>query len=307
LQASAAGVDPRFSRSNANDAASTHLALQSVADQTPQPRPSLTWWKEGLLVVAFYGLYSITRNRFGSQRVSLGEAPVHAFNNALQLIDWEKALHIFREQQIQSWFLNYGVFLQFWNTFYGTAHFLVTAVAFVWLYRARPAAFPLWRNVLGATTALAIIGFSFFPLMPPRLLDSDGTYGGERIAAERGIPSYGFVDTLDTYGGPWSFDSGAMQKVSNQYAAMPSLHIGWAVWSAVVMWQLTRRRLIRLLLVLYPLLTLFGIVVTANHYLLDAAGGLATFGFGYLIGRAIFEWSERRRPRAEKELVDAPS
>ena len=165
-----------------------------------------------------------------------------AFNNALRVIDWEKALGIFHEQQIQAWFLDFSIFLQFWNTFYGTAHFIVTAGAFIWLYRARPRLFPLWRNVLGATTALAIVGFSLFPLMPPRLLDASDLYGGARLEAEQGIEPYGYVDTLEVYGGPWSFDSGAMQKVSNQYAAMPSLHIAWSVWSALVMWQLTRRR-----------------------------------------------------------------
>jgi hypothetical protein len=74
------------------------------------------------------------------------------------------------------------------------------------------------------------------------------------------------------------------------------------------MWQLTRRRWARVLIVLYPIMTLFGIVVTANHYILDAVGGLVTLGVGYLLGRAISEWSERRRTaRPEKVLVDAPS
>ena len=77
-------------------------------------------------------------------------------------------------------------------------------MAFIWLYRARPAIFPLWRNVLGATTALAIIGFSLFPLMPPRLLDSTELYGGARLEAEQHVEPFGFVDTLEDYGGPWS-------------------------------------------------------------------------------------------------------
>src|SRR5262249_28080530 len=147
---------------------SVPLTWFAVAVQTLERRPTrLYWWKEASLVLAFYLVYSFTRNRFGSHRVEVGEEPLHAFNNALRIIDWEKALHLFHEQQIQSRFLDFTIFLQFWNTFYGTAHFLVTAGAFIWLYRARPAIFPLWRNVLGATTALAILGFSLFPLMPP--------------------------------------------------------------------------------------------------------------------------------------------
>jgi len=154
------------------------------------------------------------------------------------------------------------------------------------------------------TTALAIIGFSLFPLMPPRLLDSHELYGGARLEVEQHAGPFGFVDTLEDYGGPWSFDSGAMQRVSNQYAAMPSLHIAWSTWCVLVMWQLTRKRWARVLIVLYPVMTLFGIVVTANHYFLDAAGGLLTLGVGYLIGRGLFEWNERRLTRPDAELAD---
>ncbi len=256
------------------------------------------------MVIAFYLVYSMARNRFGSKRVEIGEEPLHAFNNAIRIIDWERALNLFYEPTLQAWFLDFTAFLQFWNTFYGTAHFVVTAVAFVWLYRARPALFPLWRNVLGATTALAIVGFSLFPVMPPRLLDSSDLYGGARLEVAQDIEPYGFVDTLKVEGGPWSFDSGAMQKLSNQYAAMPSLHIAWSVWCVLVMWQLTRSRRARALIVSYPFFTLFGIVVTANHFLLDAVGGLLTLAVGYVIGRAIYEWNERRLGRDQYRSLD---
>ena len=195
------------------------------------------------MVIVFYLVYSIARNRFGSQRVEIGEEPLHAFNNAIRIIDWERALNLFHEQTLQAWFLDFTVFLQFWNTFYGTAHFVVTAVAFVWLYRARPGAVPaLAQRARGHHRArhrrvLAV------PVMPPRLLDSSDLYGGARFEVAQDIEPYGFVDTLKVEGGPWSFDSGAMQKLSNQYAAMPSLHIAWSVWCVLVMWQLTRSRL----------------------------------------------------------------
>ncbi|HET9600593.1 MAG TPA: phosphatase PAP2 family protein [Acidimicrobiales bacterium] len=275
-----------------------------MAVQTLERPTRLYWWKEASMVIAFYLVYSMTRNRFGSKRVEIGEEPLHAFNNAIRIIDWERALNLFYEPTLQAWFLDFTAFLQFWNTFYGTAHFVVTAVAFVWLYRARPALFPLWRNVLGATTALAIVGFSLFPVMPPRLLDSSDLYGGARLEVAQDIEPYGFVDTLKVEGGPWSFDSGAMQKLSNQYAAMPSLHIAWSVWCVLVMWQLTRSRGARALIVSYPFFTLFGIVVTANHFLLDAVGGLLTLAVGYVIGRAIYEWNERRHGRDQYRSLD---
>ncbi|HEY8092166.1 MAG TPA: hypothetical protein VID93_00225, partial [Acidimicrobiales bacterium] len=77
-----------------------------MAVQTLERPTRLYWWKELSLVIAFYLVYSLTRNRFGSHRVEIGEEPLHAFNNALRVIDWERALHLFREQQIQSWFLD---------------------------------------------------------------------------------------------------------------------------------------------------------------------------------------------------------
>jgi membrane-associated phospholipid phosphatase len=111
--------------------------------------------------------------------------------------------------------------------------------------------------------------------MPPRLLPEE----------------YGFVDTLAHYGGIWSFDSGAMQKVSNQYAAMPSLHFAWSTWCALVLVPTFRRRWLKALAIAYPVCTLFAIIVTGNHYWLDAAGGAVILAIGAAAGRW---WSERQ-------------
>ena len=118
-----------------------------------------------------------------------------------------------------------------------------------------PERWRLVRNSFLVMTGLALVGFALYPLLPPRLLPE----------------SYGYFDTMAEIGGLWSFDSGAMQKVSNQYAAMPSLHFGWALWCFMVLYPVLRKRWQRVLIALYPLATLFGIVVTANHYVLDAA------------------------------------
>lgn len=222
---------------------------------------TLRWWREVLYVLAFYGVYSAVRNTQGSAAVSAR----HAFNNAKQIIRWEEWLHIYNEEAVQQAFLGARGFIQFWNVYYGTAHFVVTAGALIWLFRRRPERYALWRNTLAWTTGLALIGFALYPLMPPRLL----------------APSYGFVDTLKEIGGLWSFDSGAMAKVSNQYAAMPSLHCGWALWVSFVLWPVATKAWARLLVVLYPLITVFCIVVTANHYYLDAVGGVVVFAWGY--------------------------
>ena len=140
------------------------------------------------------------------------------------MIDLERNLRLFFEQRLQSWYLDlpgHG-FIQFWNVYYGTAHFVVTIGALVWLFFRDPARYPQWRNTLAFTTLIALIGFAAFSLMPPRLLDKPVDKYGPPPAMV--TEHFGFVDTLEHYPTFWSFDSGGLKNVSNQYAAMPSLH-----------------------------------------------------------------------------------
>jgi hypothetical protein len=278
-----------------------------VDDSAPMRRHELYWWKEAFIVLVFYLVYSWTRNQFGSNRIALDGVPEQAFHNAERVIRWQSALGMFHEQTVQAWFLPYRWFIQFWNTYYGIAHFVVTLTVFAVLFWRRPAVFPQWRNTLAAMTALAIFGFAFFPLMPPRLLDKPcpGTageeiaFGGACIESDlRGADgTFGFVDTLAEFGGPWSFDSEAMASISNQYAAMPSLHIGWSTWCAIAMWPLLRTRWAKALWLLYPIATLFCIVVTANHFWVDGVGGLIVFSLGALIGWGMHRWNQDRLDR----------
>jgi hypothetical protein len=223
---------------------------------------------------------------FGSAGGPTGQSNGIAYGHAKDVIGIERALGLYFERPLQHWYLGlprHGL-IEFWNIFYGAAHFVVTAVALIWLYRRDPVRYPRWRNTLAFTTVLALIGFASFSLMPPRLLD--------RPQAEYGPPSSvephhdGFVDTLATYETLWSFDSETMKGISNQYAAMPSLHIGWATWTACVLFPLVRRRSAKALVLLHPAATLFCIVITANHYWLDAVGGLVIFSAGLFIATA---------------------
>ena len=244
-------------------------------DEVTQVR--LRWWFEILAIGAMYIVYSSIRNKFGSAHVN----PDDAFAHAREIISIERHLGLFFEENLQDAFLGHKWFLQFWNVFYGTFHFWVTAFALIWCYRRRPQEYSFWRNTIVFTTLLALIGFSTFPLMPPRLLDDCGQYGA--------CASYGFVDTLANVGGLWSFDSGAMEKISNQYAAMPSLHFAWSTWTFLVLFPNLKHRWSRLLIAAYPWVTLFAIIVTANHYWLDAVGGALA-----LTGGLALAWMLRR-------------
>ncbi len=252
-------------------------------------RIRLHWWTEALAILAVYLVYTAIRNNFGSATVGAE----HAFTNAHRVITFERHFGLFFEEGFQDLFLSHKLFLQFWNVFYGTFHFWVTGFALIYTYRRFPARYPLWRNTLVFTTLLALIGFAFFPLMPPRLLDDCGPFGY--------CASYGFVDTLARYGGLWSFDSGTMQELSNQYAAMPSLHFAWSSWCFLVLYKYLPNRPARIAIALYPWLTLFAIMVTANHYWLDALGGALALAVGYGIARAIealLSWRRESRSRA---------
>jgi hypothetical protein len=256
-------------------------------------KPRLRWWREVVYTVVVYQVYSLVRNQFGSN----GEMPQGrriAYEHALDVIRIQDAVGLFVERSLQRWYLDLPLdgLITFWNTFYGVAHFVVTAFALIWLYRRDKQRYPTWRNTLAFTTLFALIGFASFSLMPPRLLDSQSEFGPPaELNAQR---DFGFEDTLARYGGPWSFESETLKDISNQYAAMPSLHVGWATWAMLVLLPMVRRRWVRGLVVLHPIATVFCIMVTANHFWLDAVGGLAILGGGYACGRELARWWDRR-------------
>lgn len=277
--------ETRATESDSRAAAGTASDTQAEAATNRRGR----WWVEVLIVLAFYGVYSAIRNLFGSAAVS----PEQAYNNAVEIIDAEKSIGLYFEETVQGWFIDWGWFLKAWNIFYGTFHFVVTLGILVWLFKRFPARHRLARNSLAITTALALIGFSAYPLMPPRLLAVGAPYGG----LDFGGNAYSYVDTLAVHGGLWSFDSGAMQAVSNQYAAMPSLHFGWSTWCLIMLWPVLERRWTKALIASYPVATLFAIVVTANHYWLDAVGGALVLAVGIIGGKIVTERGNKRALR----------
>jgi hypothetical protein len=222
----------------------------------------LYWWVEIVAIVAFYMIYSAIRNanEGGAQE---------AFDNARELISLQKSLGINHEEALQDWALHFRPLIIAMNYFYGSLHFVVTAGVGIFLFRRWSDDYPKWRNALAISTGLALIGFITWPLMPPRLMPE----------------SYGFVDTLAKYPTFWSFNSGAVSKISNQFAAMPSVHCVWALWCACVMVPRARRDWVKVLFVLYPISTVMAIVLTGNHYVLDAVGGFAVLGIGYVLAR----------------------
>jgi len=222
------------------------------------------WWLEIIAILVFYAVYSAIRN------ANEGSTP-EALTHAKELIRIQEFLGINHEQLLQEWALHFKPIIVLCNYFYGSMHFVVTAGVAIYLFRKWSDAWPMWRNALAITTSLALIGFILWPLMPPRLLPS----------------SYGFVDTLAKYRTFWSFNSGTVSKISNQYAAMPSVHCAWALWCTCVVVPRVRRNWVKVVFVLYPVATVTAIVLTGNHFVLDAVGGFAVLGIGYTLARRV--------------------
>ncbi|HET6950179.1 MAG TPA: phosphatase PAP2 family protein [Acidimicrobiales bacterium] len=302
------GIGPTGTAGAAEEGTDDGLSVAPGAAPARRPRTSLRWWREVVYIFVVYVAYSAVRNQFGSGAGTSVDADP-AFHHAEAIIQVERNLHLYFEDRLQQWYLDLPLdgLIRVWNVYYGIFHFVVAAFALVYLYRKAPERYRVWRNTLAFTTVLALVGFATFSLMPPRLLDDPGVYGGcthhtgldadalPDAAGEAPCDGFGYVDTVATYGGWASFGSEEMAAVSNQYAAMPSMHIGWSTWCAFVLAPLIRRRWLRALAIAYPLVTLFDIMVTANHYWIDGLGGLACLGAGYLIARALTRAWEARR------------
>jgi membrane-associated phospholipid phosphatase len=245
----------------------TATATPAVDITGPGPRSKRIrygWLIETVVGIGIYFLYDSLRDR------TMGTASA-ALKHAKQVVDVERFFGIYQEHRVQHAFLE---------------------IALVAMYRKTPARYVRWRNTLLFMLGFGLIGFWLYPLTPPRLMPSQ----------------YDFVDTAAKY-----FNFGPQQTIKlnaggeptaaaraafgNLYAAMPSLHVGWSTWSALALIPLCRRWWLKVLVALDPIATIFAIVVTGNHWILDAVGGWVVLALGYGAARLV-ERVSRRRPVA---------
>jgi hypothetical protein len=220
---------------------------------------------EVLILAALYGVYSLVRN-------SVGDVVAHAYANGREILALEDAWSLAFERGLNGWVHGTDVVAGAVALHYATLHFLVTPAVLTWLYLRRPARYRAASGVLVITTALALIGFYWLPTAPPRLL-----------------PDEGFVDVMSqtsTWG--WWPASGApgSDAISNQFAAMPSLHCAWAAWCGLVLATLVRRTWVRVAAVAYPFSAFFVVLGSGNHYLLDVLAGVGVLCLGAAVVQA---------------------
>jgi membrane-associated phospholipid phosphatase len=201
-----------------------------------------------------------------------------AFEHARDLISLERTLHVFVEPSIQAWASGSHSLMVFSSWMYVNAQTTVTVAALVYLYLRHNRNFYFVRNMFMVAMAIALVGYAVFPTAPPRFL-----------------PEWGFIDSVANFTGVHvGHTSAAMTALVNPYAAVPSMHVAFALMIGWPLARLVRWRVLRVLCLLYPFLMAFVIVVTANHFIFDAVLGALTAG----VSAYAATWMARARPHA---------
>lgn len=246
---------------------------ETTSPRGPRLLPSgpLDLARQFALFAAAYGAYELVRGL-------VGVGGYRPFGDATRVIDFERALHVFAEPAIQSWVTDHAHWLldvADWS--YLNAQFAVSVGALAFIYVRRNDSFYFVRNMFMIAMALALVGYALFPTAPPRLM-----------------PQWGFTDSIQQFTGV-TIEQGAGSALLNSYAAIPSMHMCFALMVGLPMAAVLRSRTARLLWRLYPLFIAFVVVVTANHYFTDVFLGAVTAGIAALAAQQLLA---RARPEA---------
>ncbi|MCD9592480.1 phosphatase PAP2 family protein [Streptomyces solisilvae] len=263
-----------------------HTVPRAGAAQGSRPR----WWTELPLIAVVYAAYSAGR------LLARGDVST-AVDHGLAILHFEQRLNIDFESPLNDIFTAHAAIGIPADFAYASLHYVLTPAILMWLWKRRKASdYRFLRTWLLVSTIIGLIGFTLLPTCPPRLLEA----------------SHGFVDTMAQYGsyGWWGGDASAprgLGGLTNQYAAMPSLHVGWALWCGIALWRHGRSVWAKIGAVGYPLAITIVVMGTANHYFLDAAAGAAAMGLGALLTGPALRLAEtvRARLRPARETATA--
>ena len=232
--------------------------------------------RQWLLFAGAYYAYRLVRGLVDGH-------PNVAYQHARDIVYLERSLHLFFEQKVQSWTIDHSAVIHVANWMYVNSHFIVTTTFLVWLYIQRNHAYYFVRNMFMVAMVFALIGYVAFPTAPPRFL-----------------PEWGFQDTVSDF-----FGDGVSHTASvlyNPYAAMPSMHVAFALMIAVPAIQLTSHKALKVLWAFYPLVVTFVVISTGNHFWFDAAVGSLVALASAVIAKTAFArakpdaWSWRTAP-----------
>jgi hypothetical protein len=228
-------------------------------------------WVEALVIVWLCWVYDAVSN--------LASLRLHAaLAHALGVLRLERTLHLDPELTLNRWLTAHHTLGLVVSDYYDNAHFIVTLGLLGWVWYRRPDIYRPLRNALVTINVLGLLVFWLYPVAPPRML----------LGA-------GFSDVVASTHAFGSWHTGALASDANQLAAMPSLHMAWAVWCSVVLWRLSTRPSVRTLALLYPCLTALAVLATGNHFLADVLAGVATAALAVVLVEALTRRYRARR------------
>ncbi|MDL4817428.1 bifunctional phosphatase PAP2/O-acyltransferase family protein [Actinomadura opuntiae] len=220
-------------------------------------RPPLA--RELAFGLSLFALYAV------AAAFPVGDRRAAAADHGRQLYDLERTLHIAAERPLNDWLASHRTVAVAANYEYAAVYLVSTLGLLAWLYRRRPERYRVARTSFALINVIGAVCFALWPVAPPRL-----------------VPDLGFVDTVLDHG-TWGSWGSPVVDHADRLAAMPSLHVAWALWVSVELARLSVRRWLQAASLLHVFVTLYVIMATANHYLLDAAGAVAVVWFAYVV------------------------
>jgi membrane-associated phospholipid phosphatase len=254
-------------------------ARLSVIESRLLPHDFRDVLRQIMLFAGAYGAYQLVRGIVDGT----GYKP---FGDATKIINFERLLHVFVEPNVQRWVSDRHWLMDIADWTYLNAHYVVTLTVLVFIYLRRNDSFYFVRNMFMVSMAIALIGYWLYPTAPPRLM-----------------PEWGFTDSIQQFTGV-TVESGPTSALLNFYAAVPSMHVCFAVMVAGPMAFLVRPRTLKVAWCVYPLIVVFAVVATGNHYLIDVLLGAMTAGASAIVSA---RWLARARPHVWSFASREPS
>ncbi|CAA9534883.1 MAG: FIG00761799: membrane protein [uncultured Solirubrobacteraceae bacterium] len=238
------------------------------------------WTDLGRQLLLFCGAYYLYR----LVRGLVDGRAAQAFHNAREIISLEQSLNLFVEPAVHAWASGTAWIIDFASWMYVNSHFTVTVVTLAWIYLYRNSAFYFVRNMFMAAMGMALLMYVLYPTAPPRFM-----------------PELGFADSVAEFTRVGS-DSAVANVLFNPYAAVPSMHVCFALMLSIPMARMVHRRWVAAVWLAYPAVVSFVVVATANHWWLDAAigAGVAAVSawFASMLVRALpHAWAFQVQPR----------
>ncbi|MDE2986556.1 MAG: phosphatase PAP2 family protein [Chloroflexota bacterium] len=198
-------------------------------------------------------------------RGAVSDRAEEAFQRARDILELEQRFWLDWETPIHESILGSSALIDFANGAYFWGHMPLLIVLAIWLWRSHRMIWRRFRNALLVSAAAGMVCYFLFPTAPPRLM-----------------PELGYVDTLALRAAP-AYQAQEVGLFVNPYAALPSLHVGWALLAGLAVWQSSRHPLMRAFAVAIPLSQSWAVVATGNHWTLDAFAGIAVCAIAWLI------------------------